>query len=85
MHLPPQLLQIVLDGVDRTPKPLLSINPTVLKGAPGDITTPNSETSEFFMDRMSGTAFTKGGWYSNADSGAHTPKSEAEYEYDGKQ
>ncbi|GFR43755.1 hypothetical protein Agub_g4867 [Astrephomene gubernaculifera] len=75
-------LQVVIDGVDRTPKPLLSLNPTVLKGAQGDTTTPNSEVSEFFMDRMSTTAFTKAGWYSNADSGNHTPKSEAEYDYE---
>ncbi|EFJ40856.1 hypothetical protein VOLCADRAFT_77807 [Volvox carteri f. nagariensis] len=72
-------LQVVVDGVDRTPKPLLSLNPTVLKGVQNDTTTPNSESSEFFMDRMSTAAFTKAGWYSNADSGSHTPKSENDY------
>ncbi|KAG2499039.1 hypothetical protein HYH03_003224 [Edaphochlamys debaryana] len=75
-------LQVVIDGVDRTPKPLLSLNPTVLKGGQGDNTTPNSEASEFFMDRISTTAFTKAGWYSNADSGTHTPKSEQEFDYE---
>ncbi|GIL70976.1 hypothetical protein Vretimale_4066 [Volvox reticuliferus] len=74
--------QVVVDGVDRTPKPLLSLNPTVLKGVQNDTTTPNSESSEFFMDRMSTAAFTKAGWYSNADSGSHTPKSEADYDYE---
>lgn len=70
--------------MDRTPKPLLSLNPTVLKGGAGDTTTPNSETSDFFMDRISTAAFTKAGWYSNADSGTHTPKSEADYDYEGE-
>lgn len=76
-------LQVIIDGVDRTPKPLLSLRPTVLKGGPGDDSnTPNSDTSEFFMDRMS-AAFSRAGWFSNADSGTHTPKSEADYDYEG--
>lgn len=80
----PDCPQVVIDGVDRTPKPLLSLNPTVLKGVQNDTTTPNSESSEFFMDRMSTAAFTKAGWYSNADSGSHTPKSEADYDYESE-
>ncbi|KAG2453598.1 hypothetical protein HYH02_001816 [Chlamydomonas schloesseri] len=35
------------------------------------------------MDRISTAAFTKAGWYSNADSGTHTPKSEADGDYEG--
>ncbi len=72
------------DGVDRTPKPLMSTKPSVLKGVGGgaaeDGSTPNSEASDFFMDRMSSAGFNRGsfnrGW-SEAGSGLMSPKSEA--------
>jgi hypothetical protein len=50
------------DGVDRTPKPLMSLRPSALKGLgmPGigdSIDSPSSEMSDFFLDRMSSAAF----------------------------
>jgi hypothetical protein len=77
-------LQVIVDGVDRTPKPLLAARTAASKGGPEDSTTPNSDQSEFFMDRMSTAFSTKGGWFSNADSGTQTPKSEADYDYEGE-
>lgn len=56
------------DGMDRTPKPLMSVRPTVTKGpAGGDAadggSSPRSEASEFFLDRMSSAQFSRaGGW-----------------------
>ncbi len=55
------------EGVDRTPKPLLSVKPSVLRsigaGVGGDDGTlsPMSEAgSEFFLDRMSSAVFSRG-------------------------
>lgn len=39
--------------------------------------TPDSQASEFFMDRMSSAGFSRTGWFSETGSGSHTPQSEA--------
>lgn len=77
-------LQVIVDGIDRTPKPLLATRNIASKGGPEESTTPTSDQSEFFMDRMSTAFSTKGGWFSNADSGTQTPKSEADYDYEAE-
>ncbi len=61
------------DGVDRTPKPLLTVKPSVLRGMGGQggghedgTLSPSSEAgSEFFLDRLSSANFSRqgpGGW-----------------------
>ena len=70
------------EGVDRTPKPLMAAKHPA-KDAPGpadESSSPSSEASDFFMDRMSSAGFNRGsfnrGW-SDAGSGASSPRSEA--------
>jgi len=78
-------LQVIVDeGIDRTPKPLMSLRPSVMKGMglPDEEGTPTSEQSDFFMDRMSSAGFSRGGWGSGTNSGTMTPKSEYDDEYD---
>lgn len=79
-----KLEPITIDGEtrDRTPKPLISTGagPVTRPGPPQDDPgSPTSETSEFFMDRMSTAGFSaRGGWgsESNAGSGSSTPKTQ---------
>lgn len=55
------------DGVDRTPKPMLSLKPTVMhQGIPGlvraveESATPTSEVSEIFPDNIQSANFSRG-------------------------
>lgn len=80
-HRPHQVIDD--DGTDRTPKPLMALNPSVLRGAglhDKDSDAASDVTSEFFLDRMSDTNFSKAGWMSGTTSGSATPKSDAEEE-----
>eukprot|EP00873_Tetraselmis_striata_P018619 jgi/Tetstr1/438883/TSEL_027391.t2 len=78
---------VVLDdsGRDVTPKPMLTLKPTVLKGSQvsgmsaADSGSPQSEFSELPMDRMSNTGFSQAGFSESTNS---TPKSEAPDEVD---
>jgi hypothetical protein len=73
------------DGVDRTPKPLILLKPTVMKSGHGlsteyDSHTPTSDVSDNFLDRISSSGFGRGG-FSASTSGTHSP-TEAEDEDD---
>jgi hypothetical protein len=76
------------DGVDRTPKPLILLKPTVMRNLPGMATTeyeshsPTSDLSENFLDRISSTGFGKSS-FSTSTSGTHTPLQEEEEDYEG--
>lgn len=86
-------LQVIDDqGVDRTPKPLISLDPSgaarsMYGGSVGtlDDSTPASEASELmFLNRMASANFSRqGGWQSGATSGTVSPKGEAEDDYEG--
>lgn len=61
----------------------MALNPSVLRGAglhDKDSDAASDVTSEFFLDRMSDTNFSKAGWMSGTTSGSATPKSDAEEE-----